>query len=292
MRVLVVMSTWNGMAYIKPQIASILAQDFDGQLDVLVRDDGSQDETAAFLAAYDSDRIRVIRGENIGTKASFLELLRIARDEDVDFVALADQDDVWDADKISHAVARLNTSTPTLYCSAVRLVDENLNVIGFFHHPGDRSLVSTLFHNCATGCTCVINRALLDLLPQPPNPQRIIMHDWWLASVAAACGRIEYDDHAHIAYRQHSANQVGMRTGRMAVIQHIFKVLSSPVGTNRVTQAQELVSACGAMLAPKDARDLREYLDLSRTHFGRATLVWRQKHWVRRLAAILYVLRS
>jgi hypothetical protein len=64
-----------------------------------------------------------------------------------------------------------------------------------------------LTQNFVTGCATVINRSLLELAT--PLPADVIMHDWWLALCAAACGRIEYLPHALVRYRQHGANQIG-----------------------------------------------------------------------------------
>ena len=64
-----------------------------------------------------------------------------------------------------------------------------------------------LRHNLVTGCTLTCNRALLDLAM--PFPDRLVMHDWWLALVAAACGEIRFLEEPTVRYRQHGRNQVG-----------------------------------------------------------------------------------
>ena len=64
--------------------------------------------------------------------------------------------------------------------------------------------------NLVTGCAVVINRDLLEFVT--PIPNQIILHDWWLAICAAACGRIGYIDEPLVQYRQHSRNQIGAMT--------------------------------------------------------------------------------
>jgi hypothetical protein len=76
---------------------------------------------------------------------------------------------------------------------------------GLTHESRDPLRV-LLTQNFVTGCATAINRPLLELAT--PLPVDVIMHDWWLALCAAACGRIEYLPHALFQYRQHDANQI------------------------------------------------------------------------------------
>ena len=64
-----------------------------------------------------------------------------------------------------------------------------------------------LSQNVVTGCTVMVNRALLDLAA--PWPEAAVMHDWYLALVAACFGQIGLVEEATIDYRQHERNQVG-----------------------------------------------------------------------------------
>ena len=96
-KVLVLMSTYNGGNYISAQIESILTQE-NIDVELLIRDDGSIDETINIInmiSAKHTDRIRLIIGKNLGYEKSFLNLLFNAKN--ADFVAFADQDDVWDS---------------------------------------------------------------------------------------------------------------------------------------------------------------------------------------------------
>ena len=69
----VFMSTYNGSRYLRDQINSILNQE-GVHVKLVVRDDGSSDETLDILNAY-VGKVVVISGINIGCEKSFLELL-------------------------------------------------------------------------------------------------------------------------------------------------------------------------------------------------------------------------
>ena len=103
----VLLSTYNGEAYLKEQLDSILNQK-NVAVKLFVRDDGSSDGTVDILRAYAAlhDNICYLCGENCGVVASFFRLFELS-DPDVDFYALSDQDDVWDEDKLSIACQKL-----------------------------------------------------------------------------------------------------------------------------------------------------------------------------------------
>ena len=77
-KVVVLMSTYNGARYLREQVNSVLSQK-DVKVQLIVRDDGSTDETISILDEFIrcADNIRYIKGGNIGPCSSFLELLKI-----------------------------------------------------------------------------------------------------------------------------------------------------------------------------------------------------------------------
>ena len=132
--VLIMMSTYNGEKYVSEQIESILAQQHV-DITLAIRDDGSNDTTLHILNDYAAKHpnISVTAGDNIGYAASFWTLLMQA-DTSYDYYAFADQDDLWDANKIAAAIFAIKkTDNPlTLYTSALRVVDENLTIYQHF----------------------------------------------------------------------------------------------------------------------------------------------------------------
>lgn len=207
----VLLSTWNGARFLKPQIDSVLNQE-GVDVHLLVRDDGSVDETPAILKAYAQDpRVTLRLEQNIGVVPSYFRLISMA-DPEYPYFAFCDQDDVWLPDKLRRALGTLEVlpqNEPHLYCGRQILVDENLHPIGYSSIPRrPLSLANALVQNVATGITVVFNRSLLELL-RKAGPEHVIMHDWWAYMVATAFGRAVYDPEPRVLYRQHKENVVG-----------------------------------------------------------------------------------
>ncbi len=214
MRVVVLMSTYNGERFIEDQVFSILKQlPPEGLL--MVRDDGSTDKTVEKILAFKDKRILLERGENIGFGKSFLTLLNKAP-IDAQMAMFSDQDDVWLDGKIQRAWECLSTSQEqaTLYCSRQLIADEELKVLEssekMRHQP---SFPNAIAENIVTGCTAAINNCAIQLMMRSGVPENVQFHDWWLYLVISGHGVVIFDDRGLILYRQHECNYMGRGVG-------------------------------------------------------------------------------
>ena len=126
-KVQILMSTYNGEEYIREQLDSILSQSYP-DVDILIRDDGSDDDTFVILKEYEErhQNVRAYQGENLGVNKSFFELLRESNTEAA-YIGFCDQDDYWLPEKIEKAVKQLERiQGPALYFGAKTLVNQNL----------------------------------------------------------------------------------------------------------------------------------------------------------------------
>ena len=128
--VIVLMSTYNGEKYIAEQIDSIYNQDFDGSIQILIRDDGSKDHTKEIIKQYENTprrNIQLIEENNVGPQRSFLKLIQAA--DEAKFYFFSDQDDFWYADKIRRAVRQIgNKEEPVCYCSNYDIYNTQLKI--------------------------------------------------------------------------------------------------------------------------------------------------------------------
>ena len=209
----VLMSTYNGEKYIKDQIDSILSQ--TSKVELFVRDDCSGDSTQKILQTYYNQGLLCwYTGENMGPGKSFFDLVQKA--PFAEYYAFADQDDVWDEEKIAKGIKKLaqcSPDIPNLYCSTFTPVDSNLQPITCKERYNTKpSLGIALLECIAPGCTYIFNRKALEEF-RKYKMDYITIHDWDLYRIVMALGgNVVYDDEPHILYRQHGNNTIGFQS--------------------------------------------------------------------------------
>lgn len=215
-KVAILLCTHQGQDYLNEQLDSIGCQTHTNW-QVWASDDDSADDTRVILDAYKqtwrAGQLSIQDGPVAGFAANFLSLTCKA-DIDADYFAFADQDDIWDPDKLERAVAWLDTiaaHTPALYCSRTRLVDAQNKEIGlsplFSKPPG---FGNSLVQNIGGGNTMVFNNAARALLREAGEDVPVVAHDWWVYMVIVGCGgKVLYDPYPSLRYRQHHDNLVG-----------------------------------------------------------------------------------
>ncbi|HEY1447805.1 MAG TPA: glycosyltransferase family 2 protein [Caulobacteraceae bacterium] len=273
-RIAVLLSTYNGEAFLEAQLDSLLAQT-EVELEVFARDDGSSDQTLAVLARYAGHWPQLaapMAGPNLGPAASFMELLSGCNLAAFDYVAFCDQDDVWLPDKLSRAVSRLQAGcddSPGLYCSGVTCVDRDLRPLGPAPVKDDTRFEHLLFENIAFGVTVVMNARAAALVRSRPPATGMIMHDWWCALVISAFGAVIYDERPGVLYRQHGENQIGQATSRLGEIARLARMFARAPGRFWPIHAQaaEFMRLFSDELKPRD-RELVEALVSSKRSTG------------------------
>ena len=241
MKLIVLLSAYNGEAYIREQLDSLLDQTLDG-VEILVRDDGSSDGTCEILAEYAQlGKLHWYEGENLGPARSFWQLLQSCGD--ADYYAFCDQDDVWDSDKLKIAVSTLEsneTGKPALYCGDVMVTDAKLQVKKtLMVRPCPTDYEHALLRNLAPGCTYVFNQAARELLCRYETEKLgIDKHDWTTYQIIACFGSVIYDPLPHMCYRQHGENTIGAhRTDAHAWAEKVISFWCGPMKNSRQIQA-------------------------------------------------------
>ena len=229
-RVAILLGTKDGAAFLGDQLLSFADQSHQNWV-LVVSDDGSRDTTREIItqfAATRPQRVTVRDGPERGVTANFLSL---AADPaiDAEFFAFSDQDDVWHADKLSRALARLATApagAPALYCGRTELMTEDGRRYGLsplFRRPP--SFANALVQSLGGANTMVFNRAAKRLVEAAGVPN-VVLHDWWLYQlVSAAGGAVFYDPAPMLDYRQHSDNLIGSNLGGRARLLRIRLML-------------------------------------------------------------------
>ena len=224
-KVLILMTTYNGIEFLNKQIDSIINQDFT-TWNMIISDDNSTDDTFSILKKYQEadNRIRVVKntsGKN-GAFENFFGLLNIVKKEysNYDYYLFCDQDDIWINSKLSTLISiankEQNNSIPIAYYSDMSIInDEDTIKVKSFNSINclkmSSQYVEFFSHRYIWGCTMMFNNCLLNMYNCPINYNlKIISHDNYIASYAALYGKLRYIDIPLVMYRRHSNNVSAM----------------------------------------------------------------------------------
>lgn len=206
MDVSVCMAVHNGARFLRPQLASILAQLRSGD-EVIVVDDASTDDSQQILQSFNDPRVCVYRNTtNAGVLRTFERALQLANGE---ILFLSDQDDVWLEGKLPAALDVYRAYPEvTMVVSDAELIDEEGRTLNpsFYSTLGPFSggAVHNFVKNKCLGCTMSFRRSMLRyFLPIPPD---VPMHDIWFGVLNGMYGRTHFIDRALVAYRRHGRN--------------------------------------------------------------------------------------
>lgn len=201
-RVSVCMPLYNGLPYVKEQLNSILAQLAPND-EVVVSDDGSTDESLAWLGSLNDPRIRILQGKPARHPSYNLEkALNAARGE---YILLADQDDVWLPGKVNQMLEALQHHSLVVHDCSVTDESLQIQVPSFMaHHGSSAGFWKNLIKNSFLGCCMGFRRSILK--KALPFPRPLPMHDSWLGLVATVWFEVTFLPVPLLLYRRHGAN--------------------------------------------------------------------------------------
>lgn len=248
----VCLAAFNGVRYLQQQIDSVFAQ-LDVDVTLFVSVDSSSDGTEDWFVQLQTMHAQVVLlpfGEEFGGAArNFFRLLREVDFSNFDYVAFADQDDIWLPGKLKRATSRLMEEGADGYSSdIVAFWESGRSSYIKKSHPQRRW--DYLFESAGPGCTFVLSRKLaLDLQvflrQNQTRTADVGLHDWFAYAYARSNGYIwVIDAYASLMYRQHEQNQIGVNDGVAAFVWRVKRVLNG-WGLNQALLIAEVVGKRG-----------------------------------------------
>ncbi len=210
------------MDWLREQLCSLEAQTYPN-LRLYIRDDCS---TAVPLEAIETcvrscvTRIPFTIERNERNLGSNLTFERLTQEAEGEYFAYCDQDDIWLRDKLSVLQANIEAYPAELVCSDVRVIGgsgetvaESITKIRRRHRfisGGPVVFRSLLTRNFVIGCTMLVRRETAQAaVPFVPE----MVHDHWIAVMAASRGSVLSLPQPLICYRIHGGNQTGVLMG-------------------------------------------------------------------------------
>ncbi|MES2807179.1 MAG: glycosyltransferase family 2 protein [Bacteroidota bacterium] len=198
----IALCTYNGGPYIRQQLDTLVGQTY-ANIELVVVDDCSTDDTVAILNEYAAKYPQVKLHQNSGNLGYIKNFEKAISLTQGQLIALADQDDIWDTDKIRLMVDGIGDNMMLYHDS--EFIDEEgqpmnkkVSDIRNFYSGNDSRVF--LFENCVSGHCMLFKRQLVNYLT---GFNKVIIHDWWLAYIACNVGSIGYLPQALVQYRQH-----------------------------------------------------------------------------------------
>jgi rhamnosyltransferase len=253
--VLVLLAAFNGSQWIAEQIESILDQ-IEVDLDIVISDDGSSDNTLAVVERFAHDqRVRVKSPPvPMGSGAqNFLWLIRNSPADGYEFVALADQDDIWLPGKLIRGCSTLTSGRAVGYSCAVT---------AFWDDGREKTLRQVnaltksdfMFEGAGQGCTFVLSatyyrRLRAFLLEHAAQTKSLHYHDWAIYALARSWkNEWCFDQQPMVRYRQHLSNDTGARSSLGGVTKRLRLIKCGWY----LQQLQAIAQVC-ALADPTDA---------------------------------------
>ena len=228
----IMLAAYNGEHYIQEQLQTILEQTFK-PCKIFINIDLSDDNTISVVEEYAkrNPEIHILNTcKRFGSAAAnFINLIIDADLSDVDYIALADQDDIWKKDKLEKAIQKLQQGYDGYSSNVEAFWDDNKRKVLVKNQP--QKDFDHLFESAGPGCTFVMTKKLAQKLQQFLQnghfDQIDNYHDWLIYAFARSHGFKWYvDSYPGVEYRQHATNVFGANIGTKAFISRVNRVLS------------------------------------------------------------------
>jgi len=231
-KICIFLAAYNGENYIVEQLQTILNQT-QKPYKILINIDQSSDKTESIVKEFarTNPEIQILNSnKRFGSAAAnFIHLLKNTDLTEVEYIALADQDDLWKQDKLEKAIQKLQ-----------QVYDGYSSNVEAFWKDGRQKIIlknqsqqelDYLFESAGPGCTFVMTKklalSLQEFLKGGQFDQLDNYHDWLIYAYARSNGFKWYiDPYPGVEYRQHNANVFGANVGVKAFISRIYRVLN------------------------------------------------------------------
>ena len=229
---LVLLAAYNGEQFISQQLQTVLNQT-NKPYKILINIDQSDDKTESIVQGFakKNPEIQILNlNKRFGSAAAnFINLIIYADLTDINYIALADQDDIWKEDKLEKAIQKLEQGFDGYSSNVQAFWEDGQKKIIKKNQPQQK--FDHLFESAGPGCTFVLTKELAlkfqQFLKNGRFNQLDNYHDWLIYAYARTqCFKWHIDSYPGVDYRQHSANVFGANVGNRAFISRVCRVLS------------------------------------------------------------------
>ncbi len=207
----VVMCTYNGEKFLRPQIDSVLSQSW-ANLELMIVDDASSDNSLTIIKEYGQKDSRVkyfVNEKNLGYNKNFEKAIGLANGN---YIAPCDQDDIWEISKIEKMMNAWPEGSLFIYSLSGNFSENDFaarTAAPNVHYSAIDDTHKLVFNSPVHGHACMFKKELVArCLPFPAD----IFYDWWISMHAASTGIIGCIPQTLTWHRVHEKNSSRMLT--------------------------------------------------------------------------------
>lgn len=262
MQISIALCTYNGTRFLEAQLASLVSQNRRPD-ELVVCDDNSTDSSVALIREFATDapfRVQIYENPTrLGSTKNFERAISLCKG---DVIALCDQDDIWNNEKLSLTEGHfLDNPNVGLVFTDASIVDEKESPLGYnlwetleFDRASQARIKSSAAFNIlvqrplVTGATMAFRSKFRDLVL--PIPEDIsLIHDAWIALMISLVASLDLIDRPLIKYRQHGTQQIGAshkepRVIESGILQRAKRRTTFAEHIKRLEAVRERISAC------------------------------------------------
>ncbi len=198
----IVLPVYNCENYVSEAIQSILNQTYE-KLELIIIDDGSNDNSAAIISSFNDPRIILLRQSNQGLASALNRGIHVARGR---YIARQDQDDISSPRRLAQQMTFMESNPKCVLLGSWAQIMEGDRLVQRFHrHPVDDLTLryQLLFNNPFVHSSIVMRRAaLVQVGYYTTNPERQPPEDYELWSRISRVGSIANLGEILVTYRE------------------------------------------------------------------------------------------
>ncbi|GAB3932123.1 glycosyltransferase family 2 protein [Mucilaginibacter myungsuensis] len=300
------MATYNGGRYIEQQLDSLINQTYTNW-ELIIRDDGSTDDTLKIVKSYLKvhSKISLIINETAlkGSVSNFSTLYSLAKSRTaVGHLMFCDQDDIWLVNKMEETmhlmqdVEKQQPHKPVMIYGNLQMITADGEMINEeMNLMKELRFNRTLAQNYAFGCTIMINTNFIRVMESIPASAE--NHDYWICLVATAFAECRYLEKKLLLYRQHGNNATSQGAGLKKRFARFTTGFADQIKTLtlRVKMFQRFLDFYRHDLDPDKLDVITDYLEnLRRDRFSLIRAIFRNKiyklGWLQNVGMIYTIL--
>lgn len=229
--VAILLTTHNGSNHIERQLQSIINQQ-NVYVKLFISDDLSTDNTLELVKKIiPKNQLIVLKNKSKFGKPglNFFSLINRVEQDEFDYYAFSDQDDVWEYNKLIEGISLIKKTNSDAYSSGFHLFYEDKGINKFVSKNPTQKLFDYLFSSPGPGCTFILknksyNHLRLAYINNKEIFNRCEYHDWAIYAFFRA-KKLNWviDNRSFIKYRQHEFNDTGANYGLLAIYKRLLK---------------------------------------------------------------------